>query len=393
MKNFKNEIELLDNIYNINENFFDIYNFVGLYVDDDLEQVKSEYEELIKSTKLNKTTNMSHQKSNTYFEIYLNVLKQKNKYLNNVDFDIYLDLDVQINLLKSILQILSNIELKNIYDKYHLDWKINYMKTNSDLETEGKKKLDLIDKVYSNLFFTPAIKLNRTIDNLNNIIDDFETRKNEYIKSFNEQQKKLLSEPLSEQPPEKYNKSESTTYQEMVNNSEKYNNEINKILSEILHPNIKYDDDNFLHNIIKKYNLEEKDKNVLLNYYLYNKINWKQNKKSYDTFTNFVQYGDSKYFSNMFDDYAKIFEENFDISDFYEWEKMRINDNNKDIQKNVIYFNKDLNNLLKNRKNDDELFKKFINDKLNHFEKKVYEFNPVIYHPEMDYSSNFFYKI
>lgn len=393
VEKFNKEIELLDNAYDIDEHFFNIYDFVGLHIDDDVEKVKKEYEELINLTKSNKTINCSYHNTNSYFKIYLDVLKQKNKYLNNVnmgiDTDVNFNLDIQINILESICKILSNVELKNIYDKYYLDWKINDMKTNGELETEGKKKMDLIDKVYSNLFLIPVIKSNRTTHDFNNIISDFETqleiRKNEYMNTLNNQ-----NESSSEHPPEKYNKTYLDSFTKTENNSEKYYNEINTLLNQISHPDIKCDGDEFLHKIIKKYNLEAKDINKLLNYYLHKKIIYCQSKKSYDTYTKNIDYSDSYHSLEMFDDYTKIFEEKFDINNFYEWAKLSVNDDNKDVQKNITYFEKDLNDLLKNRNDENESFKKFIDKNLNHFAQKVYEFGPNIYYPEMDYSSYFF---
>jgi hypothetical protein len=239
--------------------FFDIYNFFTLDIEVDVELIKSKYIKF--KNELIVSTNSDLSELSKFFSIYLNVINFKN------DNKLMYDIKMQLKIIDSIIFVLSDLKLKNIYDNYYLNWHINNIDTNDDSFTLNlnKEKMDLINKVYINLYIEPIIK-NEKADT-EKLLAIFERVKQNFPKDYKEKTPEELDEI--------YEKMNTVTYN---CNKIKFDSlDINKLLQTRINananPNINYNYMNFITELLIKNNLDLKYSNDLINYWNWIKIN------------------------------------------------------------------------------------------------------------------------
>jgi hypothetical protein len=368
VENFKAQI----NKINLNvEIFFDIYGFYGFDLDTDYNIVKTKWDELKNELMANK--------SNGIFEIFLNLFKQnknKSKPIN---------INIQIKIIDSICKILSNQELKNIYDDYYLDWYINYIKTNKDKIKKALKKIKLIDKVYDNIFIKPTIKNEKAdIDRMENEFK-FMSQYYDFSKQDNktpEELEKLYIE-LNE-IKYSYNFDDDKTPEEInkknLEEIETQQNEMKKHKNQIVYPPINYNYMDFLTELANKHNITNTTN--LINYYYWKKytdctsntklIDEYHNghnriyiKKTNNNSLNYIQFNDL----GSDDTYIDEFTNKFDIGKFETW-CLR---NSKSDKKNTNTLNDEYTQLVEIRKAQNKGIEKYFDtDRLNYFANREF---------------------
>jgi hypothetical protein len=280
------------------------------------------------------------------------------------------DIKMQLKIIDSIIFVLSDLKLKNIYDNYYLNWHINNIDTNDDSFTLNlnKEKMDLINKVYINLYIEPIIK-NEKADT-EKLLAIFERVKQNFPKDHKEKTPEELDEI--------YEKMNTVTYN---CNKIKFDSlDINKLLQTRINananPNINYNYMNFITELLIKNNLDLKYSNDLINYWNWIKIN--------------LEYTDynPNYNSNC-ENFEKIekkinycceeeFIKNFNTEEFLEWVKN--NNNNK-------LTDSEYNEIIKLRDIQTNTIKNSIDSRLNYYGGRKFTLQNIW--DECDYSKTF----
>lgn len=373
-KNFKAQITKIDS--NV-ENFFDIYGFFNLNFETDSCVVKSKWEEL--------KNELMENKSNGVFEIYLNLFKTiKKKSINS---------HIQLKIIDSICKILSNQELKNIYDDYYFHWYTNYEKTNGDKIKKSIERIKLIDKVYDNIFIKPIIKSEKVdISKMKEDVVNYKsTLEKEYNFDFSKQDNKTPEEleklyrelneikssidVYDDMTPDEIHKQHLDDIERQLINMKKHKNEISN-------PQINYNYMDFLTELANKHKIT--NTTDLMNYYY-----WKQ-MTNYDVFTDlldehynghnrkYIKNANNKLsnynlFSNydLNDTYKDKFINKFDIGEFETW---CINNSNiKSDKKNINTLETEYAQLIEMRKAQNKGIEKYFDtDRLNYFANREF---------------------
>lgn len=370
---FKEQITILqkyDDVYDVNNNFFDIYGFMGFDIETEIIIIKTKYVEL-----KNELTN-NNKSSTNYFSIFLNSILNWHRLKPEQQHTL------TIKIIDSICEILSNTELKNIYDEYYLDWYINYQHIKQSVKNKNKEKLKLIDKVYKNIFIVPKL---RPVRDVKKIETEFKNKLDQY--KFNQKETKTqeeLEKIYIEMNKPKY-ENEELKYMD-------FTSKINTHKNQISSPNINYNYMNWLTEIIDKYNLNNVNPVMLTNYFYHKQIindpSGKKYNPCYDLNSDYQsilsEYVD---FANFGEDYSyelkNDFVKNFDLNEFKNWINDELN------VKNLSECENEYKTMVENRKQQTDQFYNKWEQKLNHFTEKVYEFSPLIYYPELDYSLTF----
>ena len=289
----ENEFMVKMNDVKMNNYFFDIYNFVGLNMESDIDTVKSKYIEL-------KNEIINNVESNDIFLIFLNIIGlNKTKSINSTYSK------VQLKIIDIVCKILSNHKLKNIYDKYYLDQciEIVYTQTNN---TNVMKKTDIIEKVYYNLFIEPKISDKMMDINDTNYLNDlYELRLLEY--SFQKDEKTPEELDLIYN---NMNEIKNTTRKNYF--SKTMNDLIRNQFRQISNPPIDYTIMNFLNEIMIKNDIDATDSNNLINYCSWKNIN---RQKYYPIDSVGIE-------SFLADSFTKQKLTDFSIDDFTQWKKL-----------------------------------------------------------------------
>lgn len=350
-KDFEKKIKIIGN----NEkNFFDIYGFLNFNLESDIFTMLENWNNLKKQIETEDTI---------YFKIFLSVYK--------INQSIEVSKAIQFLIIDAICKILSNIELKEIYDEYYLDWNIRNMQTNKDKIIKNIKNIKLMDVVYSNIFENPLI-----LNEKANVVDlenhfkivcstyepdkDYKT-KEELDKLYNILNKPFESEKITFEMAEIKNKKHREKIQ-------KFKQDMEIHINQIANPQINHNCMNFLFELVNKYRIT--DVNNLINFYnlkkssLYKSIvdSLSTCDSTYD-FTNFVDVND--------DDNEKTFIENFNYDEFENW--IISYSNSKSNNKNKNLLETKYLQLVKDRKNQNMGIKKYFDlDRLNYFARKTF---------------------
>lgn len=358
--------------------FFDIYGFFSLDINTDINLIKFKYNEF-------KNDLISKNNSNNVFKIFLELIGfdnnimgiNNNSNLNNLN---NLNKHIQIKIISSIEKILSNDELKNIYDQYYLDYNINLIQKNQHKPNTNKEKLDLIDKVYSNLFIKSSI-LNEKCD-INKLNDFYTNRKAPYTINESTTTQEQLDEIYNKMNINKYTNNTKTPFLDVNGNEIILSDEIHKHIKQISNISIDHTQMDFLNKIIVQYKINPNYSINLFNYYKYNLINDDFCGKKYNPYYgNVIEYLDFNDFKNN-DNLKKKFVDNFDINEFIEWTKS--NEKNNMLEKTNDL---DLDNMKKKRNLQTDTIKNNIDDKLEYFANREFTLQQIW--DECDYSKTF----
>ena len=309
---------------------------------------------------------------------------------------------IQIKIIDSICKILSNQELKNIYDNYYLDWYINYTKTNEDKIKKSIEKIKLINKAHDNIFIKPTIKSEKA--DINEMENKFKLKYQDY--DFSKQDNKTPEEleKLYEELNEikyPYNFDDDKTPEEInkrhLEEIEKQLNEMKKHKNQIINPPINYNYIDFLTELANKHNITYT--NDLINYYYWKKYtDYTSNTKLIDEYhnghnriyikkannnsLNYINFNDL----GSDDTYIDEFFDKFDIGEFEIWCLNNLNINSNTNNKNPNTLDTEYIQLLEMRKAQNKGIKKYFDtDRLNYFANR--EFNIYQFWDECNYGT------
>lgn len=404
----ENEFRKCMNALKFDINFFDIYGFFSLDINTDVQLVKSNYNEF----KNNLTNNNN---SNNEFTIFLELIGfDKNTHIKNLinnsinqnrsthdNYNKY----IQLKIISSIEKILSNNELKNIYDEYYLDYNINYIQSHKHKSNTNKKKLDLINTVYSNLFIKPSILIEKyDVNKLDNL---YQNLKLVYKFDVCAKTPEELEEIYNLMNKPKYSiKGDNPQILNINMNPINLSDEIRKHMTQISHIQIDHTEMDFLNKIIIKYEIDSKYSMNLINYYKYKMIHNDPTGNKYNKYYFDDEYLLVKNHKND-DNFIKEFVDNFDIGNFFEFikstksnkknniskktnNKEQENENEKeqdnDYEKDYD-FELELKKMINKRNEQNETIKNNIDNKLEYYAHREFTIQEIW--NECDYSKTF----
>lgn len=346
VENFKAQINKIDSKV---ENFFDIYGFYNI--------VKSKWDELKNELVANKSKPF-----NTH---------------------------IQIKIIDSICKILSNQELKNIYDNYYLDWYINYTKTNEDKIKKSIEEMKLIDKAYNNIFIKPTLKGEKA--NIDEMENEFKLKYqyydfNKFDNKTPEQLEKLYDElnEIKYRYPHDNDKTSEEINKQHLEEIEKQLNEMKKHKNQIINPPINYNYIDFLTELVNKHNITYTTD--LINYYYWKKYtDYTYNTQLIDEYHNghnriYIKKANNKtsnyiVFNDLGSDdtYIDIFYDKFDIGEFETWCLRNSNINSKSDKKNTNTLETEYTQLVEMRKAQNKGIEKYFDtERLNYFANREF---------------------